>query len=93
MDAKSKADFINSVASGQMIPCPQCNQPNEPNAALCAACGAQMAPAAEPAATEPAAPAAVSSVSVVDEEHNIFAKGMPNWDIVPPEMAIRRKKR
>lgn len=42
MDAKSKANFINSVAGGQSIPCPACNSLNKPDARFCFSCGAKL---------------------------------------------------
>lgn len=42
MDAKSKANFINSVASRQKIPCPVCNELNEFDSRYCYMCGAQL---------------------------------------------------
>ncbi len=98
MDAKSKANFINSVASGQKVPCPQCNFLNDSGDTCCAACGTRLTkpaqPAAEPAPAVPAAPEApVSPAPVIEEDPGIFAKGMPEWDIVPPEVAVRRKRR
>lgn len=47
MDAKSKADFINSVAAGSMILCPQCGATNKPNCKFCTSCGAKIAVSAE----------------------------------------------
>ena len=50
MDAKSKANFINSVAAGQVVPCPKCEASNKPDAKFCATCGAEMsAPSSTPA--------------------------------------------
>ena len=42
MDAKSRANFINSVASGQNVPCPKCNTLNEANSKFCASCGSSL---------------------------------------------------
>ena len=39
MDAKMRADFVNSVASGQKVPCPVCNTLNDPDGSFCIACG------------------------------------------------------
>ena len=39
MDAKLRADFVNSVASGQKVPCPVCNTLNDPDGSFCIACG------------------------------------------------------
>ena len=37
MDAKMRADFVNSVASGQKVPCPVCNTLNDPDGSFCIA--------------------------------------------------------
>ena len=35
MDAKSKANFINSVAAGTNIPCPKCGASNKADSKFC----------------------------------------------------------
>ena len=42
MDAKSRANVINSVASGQKIPCPACDSLNESNSIFCIICGTKL---------------------------------------------------
>jgi hypothetical protein len=42
MNAKSKADFINSIAGGKKIPCPVCNALNDTGAAFCFSCGNKL---------------------------------------------------
>ena len=169
MNARSKADFINSVAGG-MIPCPNCQKLNEPDSKFCEACGTRLvkpeepkpeatpafepvkkvepapafepvkkvepAPAFEPVKKEEPAPAfepvkkvepapafepvkkvetapAFEPVKKVEpapafepvkkteikrdvvyqEPESVFAKGLPDWDMVPPQVMVRRKKR
>ena len=170
MDAKSKANFINSVAGGQGIPCPNCNTLNEADSRFCIACGTPLSqkkpenavpfaaaepvqeptptpaaepsqepafaaapsqekepvPAAEPsqqpfptaepsqqqpfAAAEPSRPpvrprpvqsrtkqaeqpkSAAPTVKYVEPE-SVFAEGLPSWDIEPPQVVVRRKRR
>ena len=181
MNARSKADFINSVAGG-MIPCPNCQKLNEPDSKFCEACGTRLLkpeepkPAATPAfepvkKAEPAAAPAFEPVKKVEpaetlafepvkkaepavapafepvkkaepvvapafepvkkvepavapafepvkkaepavapalepvkntevrrkevyqEPKSVFAKGLPDWDMVPPQVMVRRKKR
>lgn len=179
MDAKSKANFINSVAGGQGIPCPNCNTLNEADSRFCIACGTPLSPkkpenavpfaAAEPvqeptpgaepsqepafaaapaqekdpvptaepsqqqpfptaepsqqqpfptaepsqqpfAAAEPSRPPvrprpvqsrpkqaeqpkpAAPTVKYVEPE-SVFAEGLPSWDIEPPQVVVRRKRR
>ena len=67
MDAKSKANFINAVASGQVVPCINCGTANTPGDRFCITCGAPLqqgkqsaandAPVFEPAVAPPAAQA------------------------------------
>lgn len=42
MDAKSRVDFINSVASGQKILCPVCDSMNESSSGFCIVCGTRL---------------------------------------------------
>ena len=157
MNARSKADFINSVAGG-MIPCPNCQKLNEPDSKFCEACGTRLVkpeepkpeatpafepvkkvepapafepvkkvepapafepvkkveptPAFEPVKKEEPAPAfepvkkvepapafepvkktEIKREVVYQEPESVFAKGLPDWDMVPPQVMVRRKKR
>ena len=169
MDAKSKANFINSVAGGQEIPCPNCNTLNEADSKFCIACGTPLVqkksenampfvaadpaqqptstPAADPAQKKEQAPASTSSrqpfptaepaqqpfptaepaqqpfptaepaqqpvrprpvqsrpkqaeqpkpaepaVKYIEPE-SVFAEGLPSWDIEPPQVVVRRKRK
>ena len=115
MDAKTKANFINSVAAGEVVPCPTCGAANRPDSAFCISCGAKMAaqsaaassapalaPVAEEAPTAPAAPAFAPvaetapatpdlSAASYEEPASVFADGLPAWDIVPPQVMVRRR--
>lgn len=53
MDARSKANFINAVVSGQENPCPNCNTLNEADAKFCASCGTPMIRKSEAAQAAP----------------------------------------
>ena len=60
MEANNRAQFINSVAQGQAVPCPACGAKNSPENRFCIVCGAKMA--VEPAKKAPAfAPAPASA--------------------------------
>ena len=91
MDAKSKANFINSVAAGQIVPCPKCGAANRPDSVSCITCGADLA------ATKNSTPA-FSAVEETDatatgkqaESVSVFAEGLPSWDVVPPQVVVRR---
>lgn len=134
MDAKSKANFINSVAGGNGIPCPNCGRLNNPNGKFCVACGTQLKavqtseqseapfpPAAEaddtPASTdkkpsEPAfeqvldsaeqkaekaafkpEPSKPSDNHEAAEPKSAFALGLPDWNIEPPQVMVRRRSK
>lgn len=134
MNAKSRADFINSVASGRKIPCPICGLANEPNSAFCyscgsrlmdtnnsspikkvvycpscnasndegalfcASCGAKIEETKEKVQNSPSPEVqAFNSVTqtIVEEQEEIsvFAQGLPAWDIVPPNIMVRRNKK
>jgi len=94
MDAKSRADFINSVASGANIPCPKCGTNNKSDSEFCISCGAginvsqetQNTPAFE--STKETAPA--KTIKYV-EPNNVFAQGLPEWSIEPPQVMVRRR--
>lgn len=95
MDSKSKAAFINSVASGTNVVCPSCGTSNKPDSKYCITCGAEIvvpakaqdsAPAFEPAKENKADTKAVKYVEPV----NVFAQGLPDWSIEPPQVMVRR---
>ena len=109
MDAKSRANFINSVARGQNIPCPKCNTLNEADSKFCASCGTILEKKTE-TNNVPFAPAKrVEEVKkVVDtnepikmakpveeykEPESVFAEGLPTWNIEPPQVMVRRKRK
>lgn len=102
MDAKSRANFINSVASGASVPCPKCGTSNKPDSKFCISCGAEItvsgeaqnnapafAPAQEAPAFAPAQKAPAKAMKYV-EPANAFAKGLPDWSIEPPQVMVRR---
>lgn len=171
MDARSKVQFINSVAKGQNICCPQCKAINDPDSKFCFSCGFSLMQAPvqamkaqrvccpqcravndagskfcfscgafieqavvrreeSPALKEnnPFSPSAKEKaphdrtaakaenvqkaeakikaenvpkkqyipvpVTEVDEEpESVFAEGLPSWNVEPPVIMVRRKKR
>lgn len=42
MTVKAKVDFINAVANGSKIPCPECESENKPEARFCTICGTAL---------------------------------------------------
>ena len=104
MDAKARANFINSVAGGQKIPCPKCNYLNESDSRFCAVCGTSLekkeaeipfAPIQkeEPKKEPVKEPVKMVVPQVVEEEKSVFAEGLPSWDIEPPQIMVRRKRK
>lgn len=66
-------------------------------APFAAAAEKPAAPAPSPAAPfaavpdRPAAPAPASAVQA-EEEENAFAQGLPDWDLIPPQLAVRKRR-
>lgn len=96
MDAKSKAEFINSVANGSSIPCPKCGTENKSDSAFCISCGAELTSVKEVQTSTPAFQAhddenitTTPSFKYV-EPNNVFAEGLPSWSIEPPQVMVRR---
>ena len=83
MDAKSRMNFINSVANEGKIPCPMCGTLNASGVGVCSVCGASLSPSAAP----------VSQSAPDAESASVFALGLPSWDLTPPQVAIWRKKK
>lgn len=120
MDAKIRANFINSVASGQKVPCPSCNALNNAGSTYCMTCGSKLDPAnrsdnlestnnnsdamkkdiVETASDvkkenvnekKQAFKFVESKIEEVEEQASVFAQGLPLWDVVPPQIMVRRK--
>lgn len=94
MDAKSRANFINSVASGTNVPCPRCGTSNKSDSKFCISCGAEIAVPREAQNNAPAfAPAkeAPAKAGKYVEPNNTFAQGLPDWSIEPPQVMVRRR--
>lgn len=109
MDAKSKANFINSIAGGQNIPCPKCNNLNEADAKFCTSCGTKLVRKIEED-NVPVTPLKkvekvkqfednkelvnqTAPVQEYKEPESIFAEGLPSWNIEPPQVMVRRKRK
>lgn len=88
MDAKSKADFINSIAKEQVVPCPNCGADNKPDNGYCISCGTKIA--AKTLDNEAPAARAETTAKYV-EAPSVFAQGLPSWDILPPQVVVRRR--
>lgn len=105
MEAKSRANFINSAATGQIKICPLCQSGNNPDAVFCSVCGGGLKETKtnsggtlpftnvteEIAATQEDIPYIKQSIPDYHEPDNIFAKGLPEWSVEPPNLLVRRK--
>ncbi len=110
MDAKTKANFINSVAEGGKTVCKGCGTTNTADSKFCTTCGTALSSAEEsdtaPAfasideaadvkeeAVEAAAPekAVTKKESPYVEPKSVFAQGLPEWNLEPPQVAVRRR--
>ena len=94
MDAKSKADFINSVVSGVLVTCPKCGTNIKPDRKFCGTCGTKIIFTQEAQNNIPALePEKEIPDKIVKEvvPNNVFAHGLPNWSIEPPLVMVRRR--
>ncbi len=98
MDAKSKASFINSVATSvatnQEVVCTACGTPNKSDSKFCISCGKELSDVGSNDNS-----AAFSSVESNEESKtpvkyvepvNVFAEGLPEWSVEPPQVVVRR---
>ena len=99
MDAKSKADFINSVSAGETIPCPKCNTANKSDDEFCISCGTKLTGEVSSNEDQALAPISGNSQQIKEEireyvePESVFAEGLPSWDIVPPQVMVRRRQK
>ncbi len=96
MDAKSKANFINSVASGANVPCPKCGASNKTDSKFCISCGAEITAPQTAANNAPAFASVKETIAPAKasryvEPNNVFAQGLPAWNIEPPQVMVRRR--
>lgn len=79
MDAKQRANFINSIAS-------QPEQEEEKPAQ------SGFAPLQEEQKKENAFAKVEPVQESPEEEENAFAQGLPAWDLLPPQLAVRKRR-
>ena len=105
MDAKMRANFINSVAGVKKITCPSCNTLNDADSKFCMTCGSKLeflGSANENVTVnnrikndqnekKPAFKPVEPAVEESEETQSAFAQGLPSWDIVPPQIMVRRR--
>lgn len=85
-----------SEAAAPAAPEPAAPAAPEPRPApFAAAAEKPAAPAPAPAApfaAVPDRPAAPAPAVQAEEEENAFAQGLPDWDLVPPQLAVRKRR-
>lgn len=82
------------------VSCPSCQAINPMDANNCFACGASLKASSEKTnEVTPHEKAAVSlektaqkPISHYIEPEAIFASGLPAWDIVPPQVVVRKRR-
>lgn len=104
MDARSKANFINSVAGGQEIVCTNCGAKNKADSKFCIACGKEFTTARKENKTPAFAAVKETETTCVEkaeetpntkpvkyeEPVSVFAQGLPAWNLEPPQVMVRR---
>lgn len=82
MDAKAQKPFRKSLANAPDRVCPACGKSNAAYRKACGFCGAALSSA------PPEAP-----VQEEEEPLSAFAQGLPDWDLEPPQILVRRRRR
>ena len=102
MDAKQRAQFINAQSSPSepaIKICSNCGA--EVRGKFCTKCGTKYEapkpavkeePAYNPFAEMKEEPV-TNPFAEVKEEQSALAKGLPEWNIEPPQVVVRRKRR
>ncbi len=99
MDSKSKANFINSVADGKVIPCTVCGTENDSNDKNCTVCGSKLISKIDLSKKDEKTAfnkidndaSEVNKDKEQNFEKSILADGLPSWDIMPPQVVVRRR--
>lgn len=95
MTIENKANYINSVAVGKMIPCFKCGALNEPDNKYCISCGTKINKCKNSETTSVFKQITETNFSEKNEDDNekyvAFAQGLPEWSIEPPYAIVRRR--
>lgn len=78
MSGETKANMIHAVVANEKTVCPKCQSLNETGALYCASCGLDFKEMEK------------SVQAYLDK--SVFAEGLPDWSIEPPQVVIRRKR-
>lgn len=94
MDAKLRANFVNSIGSDVEKATPDTDE----KSAFTAEPGSYIppkvsAPAFATVSEVPSAPRAVIDETPEVETESALAQGLPEWSLVPPQVAVRKKGR
>lgn len=83
MNVINKANIINAVADGAAILCPKCGMANKIGSQFCSSCQTELSSALNCQSTE-------NDLEKYVEPISVFATGLPSWDILPPQVVVRR---
>lgn len=100
MDAKSKAEFINAVASGEEYECPQCGARNKFDSKFCISCGAELVIPSQNSKEDVFSKVEDNlekktnevQISNYTDPKSVFAQGLPEWSVEPPQIMVRRRR-
>jgi len=79
-------------ADNNKVKCKNCGVALSENAKFCEKCGTS-AVVNIPVPDSPDIEVTPSQTVIIVEEPLVFASGLPEWDITPPEVVVRRKSR
>ena len=79
MSTHRKVGLIHDVTTDDKIPCQKCGTINDAKAKFFSSCGQSLLKE--------------NTMATVEVDRCIFAEGLPEWSIEPPQVVIRRKRR
>lgn len=107
MDNITGKALIDAIKVGKIKICPSCGKQNSIENDFCEACGRRLKGQDEvqkvafKSVTEDENREAdkIKDIKVqfmapieIDEQHNAFAEGLPDWSVEPPQVVVRRTK-
>ncbi len=96
MNTKSELDSTNSITIETSAICPKCGATNEGDSKFCASCGIELStsyksPIGSPAFEQIKEQKLPKKVVKYVEPNTVFAEGLPEWSIEPPQVIVRRR--
>ncbi len=85
MGTNYTVDQVSSVVIGKKIICPNCGAENSPGNKICTICGREIIPALSAINSKN-----TRKLNEYVKPNTVFAQGLPEWNLEPPNVVIRR---